>query len=268
MFLHAGPFCTSFLDEEQQPNLSFEVLNFCDRQYLKDRVNVFQILRNFTHLTEKLDFENWRHAQSDILQYDLEWRSNFYGRKLSFWDLARSDLPSQLTEGRYDDFEFIDVSSPSAVDHQILRRHAAYEDAVLVRDSVQTLRRGDGTTRMLHISPAYSLLGILLTMSPMAGLNILNKDYRLALATPPSARLLDSDYHVLERLRARWAGPSSHSMGTTQWEAKSAEWLLLNIITDLHGTPESIAVPGVTKAYVPIVQSLVSENVNVALSLN
>ncbi|KAL8722755.1 MAG: hypothetical protein Q9225_000816 [Loekoesia sp. 1 TL-2023] len=63
----------------------------------------------------------------------------------------------------------------------------------------------------------------------------------------------------MEMLRARWAGPGPELAGTAKWEAKNVEWLLLNIICELDGTPYCKRSPDIQKAYVPIVRSLVSK---------
>lgn len=100
-------------------------------------------------------------------------------------------------------------------------------------------------------------------MSPMAGISFPDKEFQSALEVPPKPHLFEQHHHVLERFRSRWSSYGWENMGLkhrgTAWEAKDAEWLLLNIITEIHCTPYSSAVPDIQKAYVPVVRTLVSE---------
>lgn len=100
-------------------------------------------------------------------------------------------------------------------------------------------------------------LGFLLTMSPMAGVNFADEWLPSALQYSSNGNSFDVHYHVLERLRKRWT--STGQAGTAIWEAKNAEWLLLNIITELHVTPKTFRIPSIREVYVPVVRTLVSE---------
>lgn len=67
-------------------------------------------------------------------------------------------------------------------------------------------------------------------------------------------------YNVLEELRDRWSGSSSSGTGltgSTRWEVKNVEWLLLYIVSELDGTPFCHRSPDIQKAYIPIVRRLV-----------
>lgn len=102
-------------------------------------------------------------------------------------------------------------------------------------------------------------LEFLLTQSPMIGLHICLPGFLQLLELPPSVYLKDHRYNVMEMLRAHWAGSGPELAGTAKWEAKNVEWLLLNIICELDGTPYCKRSPDIQKAYVPIVRSLVSK---------
>lgn len=147
--MRAGPKYTSAFGQDynnySSPQLHFEVLNFHNRQYLEDQTDVFNILRHFPGLDPILNSHNWPPGAWDRpVGLDIAIRSKEYGATLSFWDLVRSDLPSQLTEGRDDDLNFTHTSAPAGLDPQTLSRHRAYANAVLVRDLFRTFRRSDG----------------------------------------------------------------------------------------------------------------------------
>ncbi|KAL8722754.1 MAG: hypothetical protein Q9225_000815 [Loekoesia sp. 1 TL-2023] len=128
--------------------LHFEVLNFRHRQYIEDQMDVFNILRFIPDLDHKLSGQNWSPgAWNTPISTDVAIRSNEYGAKMNFWDLVRSDLPSQLTEGREDDLNFTTTSQPAILDAQMLSQHRAYTGAVLVRDLFRTFRRSDGKSQ-------------------------------------------------------------------------------------------------------------------------
>ncbi|KAL8917002.1 MAG: hypothetical protein Q9208_008220 [Pyrenodesmia sp. 3 TL-2023] len=207
------------VDEHHSPHLQFDVLNFRHQQYLRDQVDVFNILRSLPSMNKALLGRTWDWRHSSIISRGIDWRYNLRGSILNFWDVVRSDLPSQLIESTDDNFDTAHVPNLSVFDDQILsQHHAAYSNAVLVRDSFQIFHRSDG---------------LLLIMSPMVGVNSPTKDFQWAVQLPPSARLFHKDHHDLE-------------------------WLTLNIIADLSGSPISKTYPDLQQAYTSIIRNLVS----------
>ena len=148
-FLNAGPDYSSNFGQDynnySSPQLHFEVLNFRHRQYVEDQADVFNILRHLTGLTSSLNGYTWAPGLWDASLYsDFITRSHEYVASTEFWDLVRSDLPSQLTEGNDDDLHFTSTSPSISIDAQILSQHPAYSHAILVRDPFRTFRRSDG----------------------------------------------------------------------------------------------------------------------------
>lgn len=144
MFLYEGPGYSHCFGSDGTRFPHCEVLTFRERQYLQDQVDVFNILRDLPTLRQKLDSANWAKDRNDSLLIDIQWRAKHYGTTSGFWDLARSDLPGQLTEGAGGAPIEPNMQPTPEIDEQILSRHKVYSDAVLVRDSFQCIHRGDG----------------------------------------------------------------------------------------------------------------------------
>lgn len=126
------------------PLSRFEVLSFRNRQYLRDQIDVFNILKHFGRLSDRLTARQALTSHNSVMMENMQWRSEHFGERLDFWNLARADLPSQLTEGTYGDYEMLDSLQAAEVDEQFLSRHSAYAGAVLVRDVFRSFNRGDG----------------------------------------------------------------------------------------------------------------------------
>lgn len=65
----------------------------------------------------------------------------------TFWDLAKTEITWQLSEGVKSSLLDTDVfTNPVArkIEGQLLGRHARYENSVLVRDLFQCFHRSDG----------------------------------------------------------------------------------------------------------------------------
>ena len=147
--MNAGPEYSSKFGQDynhySSPQLHFEVFNFRHQQYVEEQADVFNILRLLTGLACSLNEYTWATGVWDTSLYDdIVIRSREYFASMEFWDLVRSDLPSQLIEGNDDDLHFTSTSPSVATDPQMLSQHRAYSYAVLVRDPFRTFRRSDG----------------------------------------------------------------------------------------------------------------------------
>ena len=97
----------------------------------------------------------------------------------------------------------------------------------------------------------------------MVGLHRYLPGFLETLVRPPIFGSIRPKYNVLEGIRDRWSGSSSSGTGltgSTQWEVKNVEWLLLYIVSELDGTPYCHRSPDIQKAYIPIVRRLVSSS--------
>lgn len=126
------------------------------------------------------------------------------------------------------------------VDKQILSFHPFYKDSCLVRNHFRTFHRGDG---------------FLLTLSPMAGVNYLDKNFGRHLSEPTDAMFDNDDAsavgHVFQAFAAK---------GTSTWHRKSVEWFLVYLLTEIGVTPHSIRqgfnAPSLENAYSTVIQDL------------
>ncbi|KAL8683968.1 MAG: hypothetical protein Q9224_006643, partial [Gallowayella concinna] len=249
LFLNGHPRCT-YPVGRFDPYLQVEVLNLRDRQHLQDQIDVFNILKEFTKVTRKLRRQN--------LQRKSTAGSRSFGvqeERFSFWDHARSDLPLLLTEGNFG-ISGSSILSPSlAVEDQMLSRHPNYKGVILVRDLFQSFHRGDG---------------FLLTMSSMVGINYINKDLlRKLKPTNVFDARRDDQHGVLEFLRMCWSPEFRNRYGgrfrgdarcgTSSWDLRSVEWLLISIMAELEVTPKKLGqgnYPDIQTAYISLVRDL------------
>ena len=126
------------------------------------------------------------------------------------------------------------------VDKQVLSSHPFYKDSCLVRNHFRTFHRGDG---------------FLLTLSPMTGVNYLDKNFNHHLSEPTDAMFDNDDAsavgHVFQAFAAK---------GTSSWHRRSAEWFLVYLLTEIGVTPHSIRqgfnAPSLENAYSTIIQDL------------
>ena len=265
MFLYEGPRYLHCFGSDGARFPRCEILNFRERQYLQDQVDVFNILRDVPTLRQKLDSASWAKDRNDNLLIDIQWRAKQGGTASGFWDLARSDLPGQLTEGAGDPPLDPNMQPTPEIDEQMLSRHKMYADAVLVRDSFQCFPRRDGKCLCtLQSTIAKSVLGMLLTMSPANGIHNLDKDALQILRTPPNAGIHDREYHILESLRYRGSRIGCFDFRFTDWSAPNTECLMLAILVTLQWTPTDPqpgkGVSEIQGPYVPIVRDLVSHD--------
>lgn len=129
----------------------FEILSFRGWQYLQDQSDVFNILREFPHLSAKLD--KLLHMCHPDNRSERFWGRVFdvLGMTRGFWDNVKSDLPWQLDEGirsRFSKIELVEGSLAQEIGQQMLSRHPIYSNAVLVRDYFRCFPRDDGCQKI------------------------------------------------------------------------------------------------------------------------
>lgn len=98
------------------------------------------------------------------------------------------------------------------------------------------------------------VLGFVLSMSPMTGINFLKLELSEDVQLAPSLRS-EQPLSVLEHLKKAFADE-----GTKMWPSKTAEWFAVRLITKVLVVPHSHGdntIPNIQKAYLPLVRDLV-----------
>ena len=149
MFLNAGETTRYAFERDGWPYVECEVTSFRERQYLQDQTDVFNIFKKITQLNGLLDQRNWQQDQGTGLPNKVQSEASRLGAGSAFWDLAHSDLPWQLTQSIRSDFDVMNTLEAPDFERQILSRHGAYAEAILVRDSFQSFHRDEGRIRVL-----------------------------------------------------------------------------------------------------------------------
>ncbi|KAI4269764.1 MAG: hypothetical protein LQ337_007085 [Flavoplaca oasis] len=100
-------------------------------------------------------------------------------------------------------------------------------------------------------------LGFVLTMSPLAGVNYLNKSNLQEIQSRPGTRAANDRPSFIRFFMQKY-----RQTGTAQWPIKSTEWFVVELLTQLLITPchssWSAPVPGIQNAYAPAVRELKS----------
>ena len=128
---------------------SCEVLGLRDREFLRDQLDVYNILQlpDFEKVTENLTKSlSSTELGSDRLG-ELKMAGWYLHGNPSFWDLAKTEITWQLSEGVKSSLLDTDVfTNPVAekVEEQLLGRHPRYEGTVLVRDLFKCFYKGNG----------------------------------------------------------------------------------------------------------------------------
>ena len=161
----------------------------------------------------------------------------------TFWNLVSSDMPWQLHEGlSMGSLGPKDGLKPVGrqVDRQTLSMHPFYENAHLVRDPFRCFHRGDG---------------FLLTLSPMAGINYLDKNFSKYLSEPIDAMFDNDDASAIGHAFQAFA-----DSGTSTWHRKTVEWFLVYLITEVGVTPhpfrQGFNAPTLDSVYSSVIQDL------------
>ena len=127
---------------------------------------------------------------------------------------------------------------PRNVEEQTITMFDFFKDSHLIGCPFRTFHRGDG---------------FLLTMSPMSGVNYMDKDFSLYLAEPPE---LAFDNEEISALGLCFKAFADH--GSSTWHRRSVEWLLIYILTEVAITPHPMRqgynAPELHGAYAVVIQ--------------
>ena len=224
------------------PYLETEVLNFRHRDNFQTMRDIYLLLHDNSELQDDLNESTWRADRNASLHTDVDWRGDHLAMEPSFWNLVNADMPWQLSEGlAMGAMGPRDGLKPIVrhVDTQILSLHPFYTNAQLVRSPFRTFHRSDG---------------FLLSLSPMAGVNYLDKNFHKHLSEPLDA-LFDSDGSAVGHVFQAFA-----DQGTSTWHRKTVEWFLVYLITEVGVTPHNLRqgcnAPSFESAYSSVIQDL------------
>ncbi|MCJ1275983.1 hypothetical protein MMC21_003788 [Puttea exsequens] len=237
------------------PYPQLEVLNFRSRARFQEMRDVRSLLQCLDHLQEDLNKCTWeryrpsdKNTDSTILD-DLKWRATHlnitqdFNTIPDFWTQVSSDIPWQVTEGlAMASYGPLDGLKPTLqkIDHQALWDHDFFGSAQLVRDPFRCFHRGDG---------------FLLTLSPMAGVNYLDKHFSRHLEDPISAILENDDASAVALVLKAFEG-----QGTKTWHRRTVEHLIVYIVTEIGVTPhpdrQGYNAPTLESAYQEAIQVL------------
>ncbi|KAL8944271.1 MAG: hypothetical protein Q9216_000566 [Gyalolechia sp. 2 TL-2023] len=225
------------------PYLETEVLNMRSQKNFQEMRDVYLILSNLTGLDEELDQISFKNDQNSSLQSDIQWRAGHRAMTAGYWNLVASDMPWQLDEGLA-----MGIRGPLEglqpitrhVDPQMLSTHPFFKDSHLVRNVFRCFHRSDG---------------ILLTMSPMAGVNFLDKKLSEHLSEPIHAMFDNENASAPGYVFAAFA-----DQGTSSWHRRTVEWFLTYLITEVGVTPhaqrQGFNAPDLELAYQAVIQDL------------
>ena len=245
IFLHDGPTGREFEHAGRAgwPYLETEILNFRHQQNFQEMRDVYLLLHKIEELEKDLNESTWKADQNASLHSDLDWRADHLAMEPTFWNLVDSDMPWQLSEGLAMGSQGPrDGLTPVGrhVDKQTLSSHPFYSDAQLVRNPFRTFHRRDG---------------FLLTLSPMAGINYLDKNFKRHMSEPIDALFDNDDASAVGHAFQAFA-----SQGTSTWHRRTVEWFLVYLITEVGVTPHNIRqgfnAPTFESAYSSVIQDL------------
>ncbi|CAD6589105.1 MAG: hypothetical protein ASARMPREDX12_003591 [Alectoria sarmentosa] len=245
IFLHDGPTGREFENAGRSgwPYLETEVLNFRHRDNFQTMRDVYLLLHDKSELQDDLNESTWRADRNASLHSDVDWRGDHLAMEPSFWNLVDADMPWQLSEGlAMGAMGPRDGLRPIVrhVDKQILSSHPFYNNAQLVRSPFRTFHRADG---------------FLLSLSPMAGINYLDKNFHKHLSEPIDALFDNGDAFAIGHVFEAFA-----DQGTKTWHRKTIEWFLVYLITEVGVTPHNFRqgcnAPSFESAYSSVIQDL------------
>ena len=245
IFLHDGETGREFEKAGRAgwPYLETEILNFRHEQNFQEMRDVYLLLNKMEELNEDLNQSTWKADRNSSLHSDIDWRAGHLAMEPTFWNLVDADMPWQLSEG-------IAMGSQGPrdgltpvgrhVDKQTISSHPFYGNAQLVRNPFRTFHRRDG---------------FLLTLSPMNGVNYLDKNFRRHLSEPLDALFDNDDASAIGQAFQAFA-----SNGTSTWHRRTVEWFLVYLLTEVGATPHNIRqgcnAPSFESAYSAVIQDL------------
>ncbi|KAL8969187.1 MAG: hypothetical protein Q9183_002111 [Haloplaca sp. 2 TL-2023] len=245
IFLHDGQSGKRFENggSAEWPYVETEVLNIRSHKNFQEMRDVYLLLSKFTELEDDLNNSSWKNDHNSSLQSDVEWRSGHLGMPANYWNLITSDMPWQLTEGLT-----MGMNGPMEglqpinrhIDQQTLTIHPFYKDCHMVRNIFRCFHRSDG---------------ILLTLSPMAGVNFIDKKMPQYLSEPADGIFDNENASAPGYVFSAFA-----DQGTSTWHRRTVEWFLTYLITEVGVTPHTCRqghnAPGINLAYQSVIQDL------------
>lgn len=138
------------------PYLEVEQFDVRSTTGIQDSRDLLRILKSDDKFKTRLDDGIFVGDGNDNLRKDVEWRAEYVGKTVNFWDLAEADLPWQLSDGSQ-----FSMNGPSEGIRttrleqvaQSLTRHPQYKDAYLARNPLRCFHRDDGNlSRSYHHS--------------------------------------------------------------------------------------------------------------------
>ncbi|KAL8664490.1 MAG: hypothetical protein Q9202_003040 [Teloschistes flavicans] len=245
IFLHDGQRGREFENggNAEWPYVETEVLNLRSHKNFQEMRDVYLLLRGFKELEEDLDRCSFKNDENSSLQSDVEWRAGHLDMPASFWTLVASDMPWQLTEGLA-----MGIRGPMEglqpisrhIDQQMIATHPFYRDSHMVRNIFRCFHRSDG---------------VLLTLSPMAGVNFIDKKMSQHLAEPTCAIFDNENASAPGYVYQAFA-----DQGTSTWHRRTVEWFLTYLITEVGVTPhpcrQGFNAPNIELAYQSVIQDL------------
>ncbi|KAI9844689.1 MAG: hypothetical protein M1837_005431 [Sclerophora amabilis] len=227
------------------PNLSDTILEFHSQDYFKEKRDACILLKKYPGLSERLDETLFWGTQDINLWNDMKWRCDHVNIDMSYWNIEQSDMPWQLSEGivlggdgPQDGLKAADRTYAP----QMFSQHPFYKQARarLVKTQIRTFHRDDGC---------------LLTLTPMCGVNYLDKDFAEKVKEPPECRIDDESVSALARV---WQ--IFEKTGTSTWPSETVEWFLVYLMTEISVTPHAVSqgfnAPSLHQAYQAIALDL------------
>ena len=245
IFLHDGSCGREFEKAGRTgwPYLETEVLNFRSEGNFQEMRDVYILLKELDDLQDSLNESIWKDERNASLHHDVEWRADHLGTEVNYWNMVDSDMPWQLSEGLC-----MGSMGPTVglrpvvrhIDRQAISQHPFYKKSQLVRNPFRCFHRSDG---------------FLLTLSPMAGVNYLDKNFSRHLTEPIDA-MWDNEYasavgHVFRAFA---------DAGSSTWHRRTIEWFLTYLVTEVSVTPHNLragcSAPSIEEAYSFVIQDL------------
>lgn len=234
------------------PYLETEILNVRSMKEMQDTRNIAQaFLKNET--AQKV--LNKRVTDGDYTREvyeDVRWRSYHIGKGKdpSYWETVKSDLPLLLSDGA------LIMKSPAAtkqepswtMKRQTLQDEEEYRFAYLARDPFRCFNRGDST--LLTLSPAKGIDYLnrhlpTITKDPKDDVNCwrnpeLRKEESVDNSEPGNERADDSEFPSKDLSVVGYIFQEFEFSGTSRWQYKTVEWLIVFLMTEISCTPHSM----------------------------
>ncbi len=227
------------------PYLECETFDLRSTQSVQASRDLLRMLKDEKQINDVLDRSVFAGMNDERLKKDIKWRAQYVGQPVEFWELAKADLPWQISEGSH-----LNMNGPAEglrgtkleKATQALCRHGFFRDSHITRNPFRCFHRADG---------------FLLTMSPAAGVDYLNLNLPYYLELSRNDLAEENFASATAQIFREFS-----ETGTDTWYRKNTEWFLIYLITEVAATPHNIrqgySVPSLMDAYDSIVHELVS----------